>query len=41
MLFPAITEIKEITKEEGCPWDELNFDFDAGADRERDSLDGP
>jgi len=33
-----IDEIKEITKEEGCPWDELEFDFEDG-DGERDVID--
>ena len=35
----AIDEIKEITKEEGCPWDELEFDFEDG-EGERDIVDG-
>jgi len=33
-----IDEIKEITKEEGCPWDELEFDFEDG-EGERDTVD--
>lgn len=37
-----IDEIKEITKEEGCPWDELEFDFDGeGVGGETDSMDMP
>ena len=39
-FISAIDVIKEITKEEGCPWEELEFDFEADGEGERDIIDG-